>query len=108
MKLAELEPQFIRRTEEGNHRFVDTLGEAQGVMFLCPKCFAANAGNVGTHYVLAWFRDHGVPDDEVPGPGRWTPSGTGVVDLSLTPSVHLPGEGCGWHGFVTNGSIVNA
>ena len=31
---------------------VDALTEADGVWFLCPKCFAANGGAVGTHAVI--------------------------------------------------------
>jgi len=30
------------------------------------------------------------------------------ADLTLNPSVHLPGEGCGAHFFVRNGEIVGA
>lgn len=90
---------------------VDSLAEAQGVKFLCPKCFEANGGRVGTHGVVCWFRHRGVPEDANPKPGRWTPEGTGLDDLTFVPgdppvakSVLLPGEGCGWHGFVENGN----
>jgi hypothetical protein len=44
----------------------------------------------------------------MPGPGRWTVSGTGLADLTLAPSIHLSGPGCGWHGFVTAGEVRNA
>jgi hypothetical protein len=86
---------------------VDALAEADGVMFLCPKCFAKNTGPVGTHRVICWFVDR-VPDDVDPKPGRWTPRGTGLSDLTFVPSadrshsVLLTG-GCGWHGFVASG-----
>jgi hypothetical protein len=70
------------------------------VMFQCPQCIDAHGGG---HYVQCWFRERGVPDDEMPGPGRWAASGTGLSDLTLTPSMHLLGLGCGWHGFVTDG-----
>lgn len=86
---------------------VETLAEADGVMFLCPKCFADNAGPVGTHTVICWFVGK-VPDDVDPKPGRWTPTGTGLADLTFVPSagrshsVLLTG-GCRWHGFVANG-----
>jgi hypothetical protein len=106
MKLAELEPQFLAIQDERTRRHVDTLGEAQGVMFLCPKCFETNGGSVGTHSVLCWFRDRGVPDDVDPRPGRWGTSGTGIADLSLSPSVQLQG-GCDWHGWVTNGEVTS-
>ena len=79
------------------------MAEAQGVIFLCPKC--------GEHYVLLWFKDRGVPDELKPGPGRWTPIGSGIADLSLSPSVDLSKNedgspatgGCKWHGWVKDG-----
>lgn len=87
--------------------FVDTITEAQGIEFLCPKCF----GSGGQHAVVCWSRSRGVPDDASPGPGRWTMEGTGYHDLTLNGdppgnarSVLLMG-GCAWHGFVTNGEV---
>lgn len=86
---------------------VDTLAEADGVWFLCPKCFAGNGGPVGTHAVICWFVGK-VADDVDPKPGRWTPTGTGLHDLTFVPSegrshsVLLTG-GCRWHGFLANG-----
>lgn len=107
MKLTELEAQFVRCDDPRTTSAVDTLAEAQGIMFLCPKCYAANDGPVGTETVICWFADRGVPDDERPLPGRWIPSGTGYDDLTFVgpnaASVHLTGPGCGWHGFVKHG-----
>lgn len=84
---------------------VDTLAEAHGVMFLCPKCYQANSGEVGTHSVICWFVGK-VPDDADPKPGRWHPGGSGLDDLTFTgpgaASVLLT-SGCGWHGFVRQG-----
>jgi hypothetical protein len=90
--------------------YVDTLAEAHGVMFLCPKCYATNGGEVGTHHVLCWFVGK-VPDDADPKPGRWNPSGTGIDDLTFVgpgaASVLLTSEeGCQWHGFVNNGDAT--
>ena len=86
-----------------------TLADAQGVMFLCPKCYAENGGPVGTHMVLCWFAGRGVPEDEAPLPGRWNPSGTGIEDLTFVgpgaASVLLT-AGCCWHGFVRNGEAA--
>lgn len=101
MKLADLDPSFQRIVEPGKrYQTVETLAEAQGVQFLCPKC--VQPGGVG-HYVLCWFR--GVGPSEVPGPGRWNATGDHPANLTLRPSVHLSGPGCGWHGFVTNGEV---
>ena len=118
MKLLDLEPEFLRyeeRTEGGRvhkyHVTVDGIERAQGVMFLCPKCFKANGGSRGTHAIVCWSRSRGVPDHVTPGPGRWSLHGTGLQDLTLNGdqpggggarSVQLHG-GCAWHGFITNG-----
>ena len=111
MKLTELDPQFLRVTEPGRWREVPSLAEAHGIKFLCPKCYAANGGPVGTHSVICWSADRGAPDAERPGPGRWALHGTGYSDLTLdgergkSRSVLLTG-GCGWHGFITNGDVT--
>lgn len=138
MRLTDLEPQFVRygKTEAGSHLgrklpdgttqwggfevntifHVATVAEAQGIMFLCPKCFAANNGKVGTHRVLCWSRSRGIADDVQPNPGRWTLEGTDYADLTLNGdavggngarSVLLTGPGCGWHGFITNGEVTS-
>ena len=106
MKLATLKARLISYWEkEGKAHFqeVEKLSEADGVIFLCPRCFETNKGTVGTHSVICWFRDR-VPDHVRPGPGRWEPSGEGLDDLTLSPSVDLSrGDGCQWHGFVRSG-----
>lgn len=110
LKLADLEPQWIALIE-GGRRLVDTMAQAQGIQFLCPKYFATNNGRIGTHLVICWSRSRGVPDDVVPGPGRWKLEGTGFHDLTLAAdppakkrSVKLLG-GCCWHDHVTCGEI---
>lgn len=115
MKLRELEAHFIKVISEPNkptiYRTVDNLIDADGIDFLCPKCFAANGNsNVGTHHVICWFVGK-VADDLSPGPGRWTPEGTSLDDVTFIPSAGrshsvllLGDEGCKWHGYVSNGS----
>jgi hypothetical protein len=128
--LKELEAVFLRRevcqemiettdsTKMGDRVYmveVATLAEADGVEFLCPLCFAKNKGKVGTHVVICWFVGK-VPDDADPGPGRWTPEGTGIDDLTLSPSVNLDihtpeyykehPKACRWHGWVKNGDAT--
>ncbi len=106
----ELEAKFIAIVEPNKvHKYVETLAEAQGLQFLCPKCYAEKGSRPGVHSIICWFRGRGVPDDEFPKPGRWTPSGDSLTNLSFVPgdpphatSVLLTG-GCGWHGYVTNG-----
>lgn len=110
MKLKDLKAGLIWKVEFLTSFRVDcpTLEEAQGIMFLCPKCFDANKGSVGTHSVICWFAGR-ISDDMDPRPGRWTPQGTSIDDLTFVPgtpprsvSVLLTG-GCGWHGFIRNG-----
>lgn len=121
MMLRHLEAQFLRYVEEAVDpmTFIDgvlhtdgvkttlvpvaTLDDAHGIKFRCPQCFYGTR-----HHVICWFEGK-VPDHARPSPGRWTPQGTDVDDLTFIPgtkvtavSVQLVG-GCGWHGFVKNG-----
>jgi hypothetical protein len=108
VNLSQLEPRFVRITAPEHYQDVDRLADAQGLDMFCPKCWAANGNSaVGTHHVRVWFRDRGVPDQEVPKPGRWQVSGLSIVDLTLSPSIRLT-SGCGWHGFVTVGQVTHA
>lgn len=110
MKLRDLDGQLVRRCadEPNTYEHVDAVADADGVFFLCPKCYAANRGPVGTHSVLCWFVGR-VPDDLDPKPGRWVPAGTGIDDLTFVgptaASVQLT-SGCWWHGLVRNGDAT--
>jgi hypothetical protein len=94
---------------------VETVSEADEVVFLCPLCFAKNNGAVGTHSVFVSFAARNTPDeagsrDAEGKPSRWTASGQTIDDLVLTPSIALdvkrkPEEGCHWHGFVGSNGI---
>jgi hypothetical protein len=99
-RLVDLDGHLVKRTGEREEAWDVPLAEAEGVIFQCPLCV-----NTGGHYVQCWFAGK-VPDGLTPGPGRWTPTGTGIDDLTLNPSVHLSGEGCGWHGWVKNGEAA--
>lgn len=89
-------------------QLVHTLPEAQCVVFLCPKCFADGAGKYGCHYCEVTFADRGVAPEmgsqNKGHPTRWNVAGTGVHDLTTTPSIQLIG-GCAWHGWITAGEI---
>lgn len=107
MRLIDLHPQFLRVEYWGDRRVlrkVDTLQEATGIRFLCPCCFKKNGGPEGTHMVICCSPD--VAED-IAGPGRWTMTGRGPLDLTLSPSIHLQG-GCGWHGWVRDGETYDA
>lgn len=118
MRLHELDARFVKvhvgASDEHfpngrpSMEYIETLADADGVWFLCPKCFEANKGPVGTHMVGCYFVGK-VPDWLDPKPGRWNPSGTGLDNLTFVPpgavSVLLT-AGCGWHGFVRNGEAT--
>lgn len=110
MRLQELEPQFRRFSANDDGRsvyeHVESLADAQGVLFLCPACFRMNGGPTGTHSVLVWFDGRGVPPEAMPSP-RWRVSGSGYDDLTLAPSIFLQ-SGCRWHGFITAGQVIGA
>lgn len=111
MRLIDLAPEFLKVDSPGHWDFVATLAEAQGIKFLCPRCFAENKGPIGTHAIICWSRSRGVSEEEHPKPGRWTMAGTGMQDLTLNGDP--PGgarsvlllSGCKWHGFITNGEV---
>lgn len=108
MKLCELEPVLYKYggPNASGHTLtpVASVDEADAIMFLCPKCFTANGGAVGTHSVLVSFAGRNMPEDADRNP-CWTLSGQSVDNLTLTPSI-LFHDGCKWHGFVTTGAIV--
>jgi hypothetical protein len=105
VKLAELEPWLIRHTYNANgaevYKHVDTLDEAQGIIFDCPICRVAES-----HSICVWFKDRGVPESAVPAP-RWAMSGTSTADLTLAPSINIT-HGCKWHGFIIAGVVSGA
>jgi hypothetical protein len=120
VKLTDLDARFLRWDDARSWQTVDILAEASGVIFQCPKCAEGKERGEedgrrfvrGAHSVICWFVGK-VPDDADPKPGRWTPSGTGLDDLTFVPgdppraiSVLLTGPGCGWHGFVRQGEAT--
>lgn len=109
MRLSDLEAQLYRYAGDKSFAPVNSVAEADSVMFLCPACFIANGGNVGTHSIRVDFRGKAVPDDVCihnsdGTPVRWDASGTTIEDLTLGPSILLL-SGCAWHGFVEQGGI---
>ena len=90
-------------------RYVQTLTEAQGILFLCPKCFGPN-GKIGCHYCEVTFDLPDVPDgigthNSAGNSVRWKVTGTNYADLSTMPSILVEG-GCDWHGYITNGQVT--
>lgn len=112
MKLSELEPEFLKITGDKTSEYVKTPAEADGVMFVCPKCLHNNGyRRPGVHSVICW--EPNVPQTREPKPGRWKMEGSGFHDLTLvagSSSVLIRKEegGCGAHFFIRNGEIVEA
>ena len=140
MRLIDLEPRFMRQYEEQGTwvvvdrqplpsermedvpchqvtgmmekaRVVQTLDEANAILFCCPKCFVDKGNTViGVHKVCITFANRGVPDhlgthNKAGEPVRWSVSGTDFTNLTLQPSIACE-DGCMWHGFVTNGDAT--
>ena len=110
MNLTALNPHFLKisRSQDNTGIYWDrvpTLAEADGIIFSCPKCKdKLNAAGIHMdHSLTAWKPG---TDPGIPGRARWHMTGTGYTDLTLTPSIMIVG-GCSWHGYVTNGMIVN-
>jgi hypothetical protein len=122
VRLTDLDPQFVKRElrvcdghdcsvvaphpMEHEYYCPSDLPSADGISFICPKCFAVNGGPIGVHSVLCWRPR--VAAGISPGPGRWEFLGTGYEDLTLvagSSSVKLTG-GCGAHFHVTSGAIT--
>ena len=110
MKLVELDPKFLKHILEDGieiHRYCE-FDEADGIQFLCPKCFRSNSGRVGTHSIICWRPR--IPQTVYPKPGRWEFLGTGISDLTLVAgsSSILLTSGCMWHGFIEGGNVRDA
>ena len=79
---------------------VHRVEDAQGVFFDCP----CGSG----HMIGIWFaRPDVLPpagEGAPPNEKRWFHTGTSLDNLSLSPSISLP---C-WHGYITDGRVLNA
>jgi hypothetical protein len=110
--LRELDARFMKHDDETHSHYVDSRADADGVMFLCPVCFAAkglqfgSTCDIGVHSIICW--EPSVPRDRSPGPGRWNMQGTGIDDLTLVApsSSILLQSGCRAHFFVRDGKIA--
>lgn len=75
------------------------LIDAQGIHFPCPRCLKFDR----EHEFTILFDLPSVPEKAKP-PGRWTPVGTSLEDLTLMEIVR---GHCGWHGCVREGAIIS-
>jgi hypothetical protein len=110
VKLIDLEPRFLRRTDDTHFAHADAIGDANGIIFICPKCLTENGmKRAGVHSVICW--DPTVPQTTHPAPCRWEMLGTSFDDLTLragSSSILLTGPGCKAHFFIEAGQIRNA
>lgn len=112
IRLSRLKPRLLKIKTANTYVEVESLCEAQGIQFLCPKCYLDNNGAAGTHLVCCWFRNREVPDNVPPGPGRWTPHGDSIDNLTFVPGEPpmavsvLLNNACGWHGYITDGNVL--
>lgn len=84
---------------------VETLAEADGIQFLHPEEFRRNKGSEGTCILQILFKGKAqYPDMTEP---RWNVSGTGLDDLTISPSILSKGN-VEWHGWIRNGQVVDA
>lgn len=108
MKLSELSPIFLKIITPHEYEEVG-VENCDGIRFLCPKCFMANKGPIGTHAIICW-KPH-VPQTIPPIPGRWNFEGNLIENLTLragSSSILLQGERCKAHFFIKNGMIEGA
>ncbi len=105
MRLVELDPHFLVRRPatpaDLKHVLERTsdLSVADGIRFLCPKCFVDKGGPESAHAIVIPFIGRAM------GGYGWHVSGTAFSDLSLRPSIAIH-TGCGFHGLVTNGEVI--
>lgn len=107
MQLSELEPRLMKRNADGSMQPVAAVVEADGLIFLCPKCAMMKDGNAGVHSIICWRPR--VPAGVAPGPGRWEFQGDSIDTLTLvapSSSIALTSEGgCKAHFYIRNGRI---
>lgn len=93
--------------EVDTFHYVDDLSQADGISFLCPKCFPTEA----QHSIHVYFAGRNVPDrlgrNRDGKTVRWNIiGGSGLDDLQLAPSILMQAEqGCQWHGFVGSSGV---
>lgn len=100
MRLVDMQPKFLAIEKSNASRIeTDVFAQAQGLMFLCPKCQATSA-----HSIVCWFVGHEVSDHEIPEGERWVATGSSYRDLTLVGIIALRG-GCMWSGRIRHGRI---
>lgn len=104
------EARFIRETNAHGHRHHDKLDGADGIFLWCPCSYGNDARAHGL--IVSFANPIGAPVavdggscDRNGVPKRWAMTGTGLADLTLSPSVDVGDPSC-WHGYITNGDVT--
>jgi hypothetical protein len=107
MKLIDLNPTWASSGGEGVSRVDPATGEhvpvperhGIGVIFDCP-CGCDNP-------LFIPFRNPLDGGEGEYGQGGWQRERDNFYNMSLTPSIlRREKDGCGWHGFITNGEVI--
>jgi hypothetical protein len=110
------EAQFMRCTTAAGWHLADELRGSDGLWLWCPCGYGKPdypIDGARPHAVIVSFSNPiGAPpappaagsQSRNGGPSRWTMSGTGLADLTLSPSVAVGTPEC-WHGFIVNGEV---
>lgn len=106
MKLSELNAHFVGNGGTGVRSADGTpVPRREGVLlaFDCPKC-----GREGErHGGILCYLDPAMDGGPAVSSHNWQRTGDSIDNLTLSPSI-LVLSGCGWHGFIRNGEIVDA
>lgn len=107
MKLTDLDPAFLGAGGEGVY---DKDGnpaprrEGVGILLNCP-C----GNNDENHKLYVPFANPLDGGPSLYGERGWQREGDTFEKLTLSPSIlRRDPDGCGWHGFIRNGEIVQA
>lgn len=108
MKLTDLNPSFVGAGGEGITKADGSPVPRRtgvGITFDCP-CGCGTPSYIPFHNPI----DGGPPHEDDQTRPRWTRTGETFENLTLSPSILRDPKkgGCGWHGFIRNGEIVNA
>lgn len=117
MKLVDLKPRWLGAGGEGiyNRNEQGELIPAPerhgvGITFICPCGTHPSDDEYDTDRCAILFEnplDGGGRFDSTTKGHYWTRTGETFETLTLTPSIQRV-DGCRWHGFITNGEIINA
>lgn len=109
------EAEFYGNVSSNGLTRQESMEGAQGLLLWCPCGYGKPEYPVQgarPHAVLVPFLNPRgapkVPDDHGPHkdgiPVRWTVSGSGIADLTISPSIAVGKPDC-WHGYITSGEV---